>query len=112
MQIEHPTPPPRLVVDWEVFYRDGGAETISIDEKAGDTVIYNPETCPVAYFHLSEKTVTRFDGTEAVLPAEDIDVFLANVLRIQRHVRTVEGPSFEQKEMWINRLKELSAEIH
>lgn len=86
---------PRSITEFDITFNNGLFFTIPVDEQSGDLVDY--DTSPlVTIFHLAEKPSPTDPG--AILPAEDISVFLSHVIMINRHTRTLLQPTTDQRE--------------
>lgn len=105
MYITPPPPKTKTIEDYDFTFDTGLSRSISIDKEAGDTVDFTSH--PVAVqIHLSPKPSTV--NFEVKSPPEDITVFIAKLLSIDKRTREVEDLTYEQKAQWTKTFQEMS----
>ena len=109
MRVTSPDPKKKTVIEYEFTFKGGTTLPVTIDEEAGDTVSF--ESVPLAVvIHLSEKP--SLINASIRLPAEEITIFQAHLLAIQKRARVVEDLTDEQKQEFENFLKGAPGGVH
>lgn len=97
MRIDHPSPEPYQVEDFDFSFSNGLLLSFSVAKGLGDTVDF--DTAPLAVkFHFSEKPSPT--NADAKLPEEEITVLMQHVLTVAKRVRMVTPPTQEERDLF------------
>lgn len=94
MLVTSPTLPPRRVHDYDFMLSNGAVQTVTVDEKAGDTVDINEFSVRII---ISPKS--SFDRTKTI-PGEEIVMFSRHIVSIQKREREITELTPEQQYEW------------
>lgn len=100
---------PRTVDIYDFTFQSGLFTTVTVDREAGDIIDYTH--MPLAtIFRLSEKPSTM--DSKALMPAEEITIYMNHVVIVQHHESTRQPVSPEQKDYFRDTIHQLSATKH
>lgn len=105
MYTTSPDPIKKLIEEYDFSFTNGMMLPITIDREAGDEV--DLSTHPHAIIVNIVEKPSRIIPDQTV-PAEQITIFTAHLLSIQKRIKEVEELTFEQKEQFRLTVQELS----
>lgn len=91
MRIEFPEVK-KTVEDYDILFTNGYLMPLTLDASLGDTIFFNDKMIKIT---LAARPIQS--DPDKSTPAEDITVFMANVLSIRHCVREVVEPTPEEK---------------
>lgn len=96
----------RTVQDYDFTFIGGVVMPLTVDDSLGDTLTTQGDKI---FISLTPKR--SMNDPEKFLPAEEITIFVPQLLAIQQRARVVEDLTPEQKDAWQKTLQELSSTL-
>jgi hypothetical protein len=87
----------KIVEEYDILLSNGILVPLTIDKQAGDTVEYEHDPVAVKFNIAAKQSESNPD---VKTPEEEITIFMAHVLTINKRKREVTQLSPEQKEQW------------
>jgi hypothetical protein len=96
----------KILVDYDIVFSSGIMLPVTLDATLGDTIEDRGDTL---FINLTAKP--SLSDSSKTLPAEEITVFKAQVVSIQKRTREVVQLNPEQQAEWRKTIKELSSTV-
>jgi|SRR6266496_3572096 len=102
MQIKNLVPTERIVEDYDFILSSSQTLPVTIDRDLGDSITFLTSPLAVVIKLAAKPSLANPD---VLLPEEEVTIFQAHIIAIQKRNRVVLDQTVEQKEEWKQALK-------